>query len=68
MNDNKKPTFDEMPIECVRRACAHLSEEEILEAEENFKNYMRIVADIADRLIEEEALTEDESHSSLRVD
>lgn len=42
------------PIPFIRRLCAHKSEPEILEAEENFRNYVMLMHRVAERLEREE--------------
>lgn len=46
-----KPT---KPIPFIRELCKHKTEAEILEAEENFRRYLRIVKRICERLEREE--------------
>lgn len=41
-----KPT----PILFIRELCKHKTEEEILEAEENFREYLRFVKQVCDRV------------------
>ena len=43
-NENLKP------IQFIRDLCKDKSEEEILEAEENFRAYLHVVKDICDRI------------------
>ncbi len=43
------------PIPFIRELCKHKTEEEILEAEENFRKYLLIVKGICERLEREEA-------------
>lgn len=38
------------PIPFIRELCKHKTEEEILEAEENFRRYLMVVKRICDRL------------------
>lgn len=45
-------------IEFIRELCKHRTEEEILEAEENFRNYLWLIKRICERLEQEEDLTE----------
>ena len=45
------------PIAFVRELCKHKTEEEILEAEENYRRYLRLVKKICERLESEESQT-----------
>lgn len=38
------------PIKFIRKRCPHLKGKELLEAEERFRDYLRIVLEIHDRL------------------
>ena len=42
-------TYETKPIPFIRELCKHKSEAEILEAEENFRRYLRLVKRIVDR-------------------
>lgn len=42
------------PIPFIRKLCAHKSEAEIVEAEENFRRYIRLLMRISERLCREE--------------
>jgi hypothetical protein len=42
------------PIAFIRELCKHKTEEEILEAEENFRRYLMLVKRICERLEQEE--------------
>lgn len=42
------------PIPFIRKRCAHLNEEEMLKAEERFRQHLRICMDIYYRLEKEE--------------
>ena len=47
------------PIAFIRELCKHKTEEEILEAEENFRRYLMLVKRICQRLeLEEQAKSE----------
>jgi hypothetical protein len=48
-NENKELK----PIQFIRDMCKHRTEQEILEAEYNFREYMLVVKDICDRLVAE---------------
>lgn len=48
-NENKELK----PIQFIRDLCKHRTEQEILEAEYNFREYMLVVKDICDRLVAE---------------
>lgn len=54
MNTNHTPK----PIPFIRELCKHKTEEEILEAEENFRRYLLVVRRICERIEREEAARE----------
>jgi hypothetical protein len=49
---NEEPEYNHIPF--VRELCKHKSEEEIREAEENFRDYLLLVKRICERIEREE--------------
>lgn len=55
MNDKKEKIE---PIKFIREICRGKTEEELLEAEENFRAYLLVIKEMADRLEDNENLDE----------
>ncbi|MBK8642349.1 MAG: hypothetical protein IPN15_09090 [Saprospiraceae bacterium] len=55
----EKPNIDQIPISFIRELSKEKKEDEVLETEQNFREFLLVIKEIADRLEVEDKTLED---------